>query len=189
MTTIFAPLAQTPAPTRSWRNVLKNEKALANLLRGRRMVNYGAFGVVYRVENVAVKIGRIGSKEAEIQQWVCDEFGLALPVWASAQEVFVPRVVSREVCPKHGFPRELWASSDSVNCHCGKSMGVLVMPIAQPANVSYDSLPPFVRKIENAVYEAFRVSIDLRPANFLKYKCRIVMCDFGDISEALESLR
>ncbi len=174
-------------PSRDWKVVLKNEKVLAGFLRKRRLIDFGAFGVVYHVENVAIKIGCISDTEAEIQQWVHDEFGRALPVWASALDVSLPRAVTREVCPKHGFPSELWTPA-SVCCHCGEPMGVIVMPVGQRADQNQVDTEDFSVRICNAVYEAFRVSLDLGKNNFIEYKGRLLMCDFGDINDAATKL-
>jgi len=166
-------------PSRDWKAVLKNEKVLAGLLRKRRLINFGAFGVVYQIEEAAIKIGCITNTEAEIQEWVCDQFGRALPVWASALNVSLPLVVTHEVCPRHGFPSELWTPS-SVLCHCGEPMGVVVMPVGQHADQQDVENEDFSLAIGDAVYQAFRIPLDLGPNNFVEYNGRLVMCDFGD---------
>ena len=166
-------------PSRDWKAVLKGEKVLAGFLRKRQLLNFGAFGVVYRIEDAAIKIGCISDMEADIQQWVCDHFGRALPVWASALNVPLPRVVTHEVCPKHGFLSELWTPT-SVCCHCGEPMGIIVMPVGQRADQDDVENENFSILIGDAVYQAFRIPLDLGPNNFLEYNGRLVMCDFGD---------
>jgi hypothetical protein len=174
-------------PSRDWKAVLKDEKVLAGFLRKRRLINFGAFGVVYRIEDAAIKIGCISDTEADIQQWVCDQFGRALPVWASALNVPLPRVVTREVCPRHGFPSELWTPT-SICCHCGEPMGVIVMPVGEQADQDDVDTEDFSARISNAVYEAFRVSLDLGKNNFLEYKGSLLMCDFGDTNSTATEL-
>ena len=166
-------------PSRDWKAVLKDEKVLAGFLRKRRLINFGAFGVVYRIEDAAIKIGCISDTEAEIQQWVCNQFGRTLPVWASDLNVSLPHVVTHEVCPKHGFPSELWTPT-SICCHCGEPMGVIVMPIGKQADQDNVENENFSIAIGDAVYQTFRLPLDLGPNNFLEYKERLVMCDFGD---------
>ena len=166
-------------PSRDWKAVLGNEKVLARALRRRRLIDYGAFGAVYRVQDAALKIGCISDTEAEIQQWVCDQFGRALPVWASGLKISVPRVVTHEVCPKHGFLAELWTPS-SVLCHCGEPMGVIIMPVGKHADQDAVNNEKFSLQIGDAVYQAFHIPLDLGPNNFLEYDERLVMCDFGD---------
>ncbi|MCJ7433840.1 MAG: hypothetical protein MUO77_10170, partial [Anaerolineales bacterium] len=91
-----------PAPCVDWSAVLNDPSALAGLLRKRKLLGYGAFGVVYEISGAAIKIGCVDDNEPVIQQWVYETQARALPVWAYNPEVSLPRVVSHEVCPQHG---------------------------------------------------------------------------------------
>ena len=69
-----------PAPIVDWSIVLNDPRALASLLRKRKLLGYGAFGVVYKVAGAAIKIGCVDDNEPIIQQWVYEIHMLALPV-------------------------------------------------------------------------------------------------------------
>jgi len=71
-----------PAPPINWNAILDNPRTLAGLLRKRKLIGYGAFGVVYEVAGAAVKIGCVDENEPIIQQWVYETHARALPVWA-----------------------------------------------------------------------------------------------------------
>ena len=52
------------APARDdWQDILSAPSRFARLLRERRLIGYGAFGVVYKVDSAAIKIGCIGESE------------------------------------------------------------------------------------------------------------------------------
>ena len=122
------------APARDdWQDILAAPSRFARLLRERRLVGYGAFGVVYKVESAAIKIGCMGESEPVIQQWVYEQHQRALPVWAFGSDVLLPKVVTREVCPQHVCLSNLWSRS-SVMCHCNQPLAVLVMPIGEHAD-------------------------------------------------------
>ena len=167
---------------REWREILANPAQLSNLLRKRRLVGYGAFGAVYQVGDAAIKIGCIGESEPVIQQWVHRRFRRALPVWAFRPDVNLPKIVTREVCPRHGFPSDLWTKS-SVNCHCGEAMPVMVMPLAERADQRAVDGENFSVSIFEAVVKKFSVCLDIHKGNFLEFNGKLILCDFGDTSD------
>ena len=169
---------------REWQEILADLARLSSLLRKRRVLGYGAFGVVYQVDNAAIKIGCIGESEPAIQQWVHRRFRRALPVWAFRPDVTLPKTVTREVCPRHGFPSELWMKA-SVNCHCGEAMPVLVMPLAERADQRAVAGENFSAGIFEAVVRKFSVCLDIHKGNFLEFNGRLILCDFGDTSDPL----
>jgi len=182
--TISASRLSIPAPRVDWNAVLNDPRTLAGLLRKREVLGYGAFGVVFEVSGAAVKIGCIGEREAVIQQWVHKHHRRALPVWAFGSDIFLPKVVTREVCPRHGYLSELWLPS-SVMCHCNGPMSVLVMPIAERANqrgVDGDG-DRIGNQIYQAVVEKFGVCLDVHKGNFLEFNGRLMVCDFGDTND------
>ena len=92
------------APNRNdWQTVISDPKAFAKLLRKRQLIAYGAYGAVYEASGAAIKIGCIGESEPAIQQWVYEHYQRALPVWAFSQGVALPKAVTHEVCPRHGY--------------------------------------------------------------------------------------
>jgi hypothetical protein len=163
--------------------MLNNPSALARLLRKREVLGYGAFGVIYEAQGAAIKIGCVDGNEPIVQQWVHETIGLALPVWASQQEVILPRVVTREVCPRHGYPSDLWTPT-SVNCHCGESLAALVMPVAQSPDLLdvADHGDELFETVYNAVHDKFGVCLDIHQRNMLSLEGRLLVCDFGDVN-------
>jgi hypothetical protein len=173
-----------PAPLIDWTVLLNNPRTLAGLLRKRKLLGYGAFGVVYDVSGAAVKISCIGEREAIIQQWVHEHYRRALSVWAFGSDIFLPKVVTREVCPRHGYLSELWSPA-SVMCHCNEPMSALVMPIAERADqrgVDGDG-EGIGDQIYQAVFEKFGVCLDVHKGNFLEFRGRLMVCDFGDTND------
>jgi len=171
-----------PAPLVDWRIILNDRRALAGLLRKRKLLGYGAFGVVYEIQGAAIKIGCVDENEPLIQQWVYETHARALPVWATQQEVILPRVVTREVCPRHGYPSNLWTPS-SVNCHCGEALAALVMPIAETPDLlllEKSETEQIWQTVYDAVYNKFGVSLDLHWRNMISLQDRLLVCDFGD---------
>lgn len=168
------------APRRDWQHALDNSNEFSCLLRKRRAVDYGAFGVVYEVDGSAVKIGCINEGEPFAQQWVYETHERALPVWAFDSDVSLPNVVTREVCPHHGYLANMW-ERESVNCHCGERMAVLVMPLARSASEVSDrqwcSIGGF---IHNALFDALGICWDMHSRNFLNFNRRLMLCDFGE---------
>jgi hypothetical protein len=165
----------------SWQDIISCPTKFARLLRKRRLAGYGAFGVVYQVDGAAIKIGCISESEPAIQQWVYEQFERALPVWAFGLDILLPKVVTREVCPHHGYLSRLWLRS-SVMCHCNEPMSVLIMPIAERADqrdVDGDG-DETANQIYQAVFEKFGVCLDVHKGNFLEFKGRLMVCDFGD---------
>jgi hypothetical protein len=182
--TISATRLSIPAPRVDWSAVLINPHALASLLRKRKLLGYGAFGVVYDVSGAAIKIGCIGEREAIIQQWVHKHHQRALPVWAFGSDVPLPKVVTREVCPHHGYLSELWSPA-SVMCHCNDPMSVLVMPIAERADQrGVDGEGDGIGdQIYQTVFEKFGICLDVHKGNFLEFNGRLMVCDFGDTND------
>ena len=182
--TISATRLSIPAPRVDWSAVLINPHALASLLRKRKLLGYGAFGVVYDVSGAAIKIGCIGEREAIIQQWVHKHHQRALPVWAFGSDVPLPKVVTREVCPHHGYLSELWSPA-SVMCHCNEPMSVLVMPIAERADQrGVDGEGDGIGdQIYQTVFEKFGICLDVHKGNFLEFNGRLMVCDFGDTND------
>ena len=178
-----------PAPSVDCKAILDNPRALAGLLRKRKLLGYGAFGVVYEVAGAAIKIGCVDENEPIIQQWVYETHALALPVWAYKLEAILPRIVTREVCPRHGYPSELWTPT-SVNCHCGEALATLVMPIAETPDMLMliDDGEPIFQTVYNAVYNKFDVSLDLHSRNMISLQGRLLVCDFGDVNSKLVEL-
>ena len=189
-TTFLATELSIPAPPVDWSAVLKDPHLLASLLRKRKLLGYGAFGVVYEVSDAAIKIGCVDDNEPLIQQWVHETHTRALPVWAYQQEVILPRVVTHEVCPRHGYPSELWTKS-SINCHCGEALAALIMPVAEPPDmrtlegVEADHI---WQTVYDAVFNEFGVSLDLHWRNMISLQGRLLVCDFGDTNSKLVSL-
>ncbi len=172
------------APARDWQSIITSPELFARLLRKRQLISYGAFGAVYEVNGSAIKIGCIGESEPTIQQWVYETYRRALPVWAFGLDIPLPKVVTREVCPIHGYLAELWLPS-SVMCHCTEPMSVLVMPVAERVDQrKIDGEGDMIGdQIYPAVVEKFGVCLDIHKGNFLEYKGRLVLCDFGDVSD------
>jgi hypothetical protein len=179
------------APSVDWNTILDNPRTLAGILRKRKLLGYGAFGVVYEVDGAAVKIGCVDENEPIIQQWVYETHALALPVWAYKLEVILPRVVTREVCPRHGYPSKLWTPT-SVNCHCGEALAALVMPVAETPDMLEvaDNGDAIFQTVYDAVYNKFGVSLDLHSRNMisLAQRGRLLACDFGDVNSKLVEL-
>ena len=169
---------------REWQEILADLARLSSLLRKRRVLGYGAFGVVYQVGDAAIKIGCIGESEPAIQQWVHRRFRRALPVWAFRPDVNLPKIVTREVCPRHGFPSDLWTKS-SVNCHCEEAMPVMVMPLAERANQRDVDAEDFSEGIFEAVVKKFSVCLDIHKGNFLEFNGKLILCDFGDTNDSI----
>ena len=163
-----------------WQEILSTPSKFARLLRKRSLIGYGAFGVVYQVDGAAIKIGCIGESEPAIQQWVFEQHRRSMPVWAFGLDVPLPKTVTREVCPHHGYPSNLWSRS-SVMCHCNEPMAVLVMPIGErTAQNERDGIGDLIYE---AVSEKFGVCLDIHKGNFLEFKGRLLLCDFGDTSD------
>ena len=178
-----------PAPSVDWNATLNDSHTLAGLLRKRKLLGYGAFGVVYEVSGAAVKIGCVDENEPIIQQWVYKTHARALPVWAYQQEVILPRAVTREVCPRHGYPSDLWTPT-SVDCHCGEALAILVMPVAETPDMLevVDDGDSIFQTVYDAVYNKFNVSLDLHWRNMISLQDRLLVCDFGDTNSKLVEL-
>ena len=188
-TTFLATELSIPAPPVDWSAVLSDPHSLASLLRKRKLLGYGAFGVVYEVSDAAIKIGCVDDNEPLIQRWVYETHARALPVWAHQKEVSLPRAVTYEVCPRHGYPSELWSPS-SISCHCGESLAALVMPVAEIPDIQtlVDDGESIFQTVYDAVYSKFGVSLDLHSRNMLSLQGRLLVCDFGDTNSKLVSL-
>jgi len=165
-----------------WQDILSASSNFAKLLRKRRLIGYGAFGVVYKVGGAAIKIGCIGESEPTIQQWVYEQHQRALPVWAFGLDIPLPKTVTREVCPIHGYLSNLWSRS-SVMCHCNEPMSVLVMPVADRADHGDGENQKISDQIYEAVFEKFGISLDVHKGNFLNFNGRLMVCDFGDTND------
>ena len=179
-----------PAPAIEWNATLNDSRTLASLLRKRKLLGYGAFGVVYEVSGAAVKIGCVDDNEPIIQQWVYETHARALPVWAYQQEVILPRVVTREVCPRHGYLSNLWTPT-SVNCHCGEALAALVMPVAETPDMlllEKSEAEQIWQTVYDAVSNKFSVSLDLHWRNMISLQDRLLVCDFGDTNSKLVEL-
>jgi hypothetical protein len=104
--------------------------------------------------------------------------------------VSLPRVVSHEVCPQHGYLSELWTKS-SINCHCGEALAALIMPIAETPDmrtlegVDADHI---WQTVYDAVFNKFGVSLDLHWRNMISLQGRLLVCDFGDTNSKLVEL-
>ena len=166
---------------RDWPEVITDPAQFAKLLRQRKLVSYGGFGVVYEVDGAAIKIGCIAEDEAQVQQWAYETYESALPVWAYSHDVELPKAVTSEVCPHHGYLANRW-DRDSVECHCGDRLGVLVMPLGQDAypEHSQDEGVELGERISQALEEKFGVGFDERLCNHLSFCGRLMLCDFGD---------
>ena len=177
-----------PAPLVEWNSTLDDSHTLAGLLRKRKLLGYGAFGVVYEVAGAAIKIGCVDENEPIIQQWVYETHARALPVWAYKLEAILPRAVTREVCPRHGYPSNLWTPT-SVNCHCGEALAALVMPVAETPDMLEvaDNGDAIFQIVYDAVYNKFGVSLDIHQRNMLSHATqgRLLVCDFGDVNSKL----
>ena len=188
--TLSATALSVPAPSVDWNAVLNDSHALASLLRKRKLLGYGAFGVVYEVAGAAVKIGCVDDNEPIIQQWVYETHIRALPVWAYQQEVILPRAVTREVCPRHGYLSDLWTPT-SINCHCGEALAALVMPVAETPDMlllENSEAEQIWQTVYDAVFNKFSVSLDLHSRNMISMQDRLLVCDFGDTNSKLVEL-
>lgn len=171
-----APLPDWPA---IWRAVLDDDAHLTRMLRKRSILGHGTYGVVYEVAGAAVKIGHIDEEEAKIQEWVGESFpGRALPVWAYRARVKMPCVITRQICPLHGFSE---LDEENWSCHCGEPMDILVMPVAKPAPEAWSD--PRVRHLVDEITQALWTDCefiwDAAPRNLLRYRNHIVLADFG----------
>ncbi len=176
-----------PAPPVDWNLILDNPHTLAGLLRKRKLLGYGAFGVVYEVAGAAVKIGCVDENEPIIQQWVYETHVRALPVWAYQLEVILPRIVTHEICPRHGFLSNLWTPT-SVNCHCGEALAALVMPVAETPDrllLEKSEAQQIRQTVYDAVLDKFSISLDLHWRNMISLQDRLLVCDFGDVNNQL----
>jgi len=179
-----------PAPPVDWNTTLNDSRTLASLLRKRKLLGYGAFGVVYEVSGAAVKIGCVDDNEPIIQQWVYETHARALPVWAYQQEVILPRTVTREVCPRHGYLSDLWTPT-SINCHCGEALAAMVMPVAETPDMLHlekSEAEQIWQTVYDAVFNKFNVSLDLHWRNMISLQDRLLVCDFGDTNSKLVEL-
>jgi len=177
----FPALPSAPRPDwpAIWRAVLEDDAHLTRMLRKRSILGYGTYGVVYEVAGAAAKIGHIEEEEVKIQEWVGELFpGRALPVWAYRSNVRVPRVITRQICPIHGFSG---LDEENWSCHCGETMDILVMPVAKPAPEAWDD--PRVRRVVDEIALALAADCefiwDAAPRNLLRHRNRIVLADFG----------
>src|SRR5512140_699474 len=164
---------------RIWKNALRQPDVLAALLGSCRLIGHGKYGAVYRVSNVAVKIGCIAQAEAERQAWMHQQFNRALPVLAYASRVKLPAEITRRSCPVHGV---LGDDEKDWNCHCGDPMAVLVMPLAKPAPAFWfhRDVREMSRKLTRALFEHFHFFWEDKPGHVMQYQGRIVLADFGE---------
>ena len=187
--TLLATILSIPAPPVDWNAILNDPRELARLMRKRSLLGYGAFGVVYEVSGAAIKFGCVDENEPIIQQWVYQTHARALPVWAYQQEVILPRTVTREVCPRHGYPSDLWTPS-SISCHCGEALAALVMPVAETPDMlllENSEAEQIWQTVYDAVFNKFGVSLDLHWRNMISLAARdrLLVCDFGDTNSKL----
>jgi hypothetical protein len=181
--TLTRPFPTLPAVHRTdwpaiWRGILEDNHLLRRLLRKREYLGSGSYGVVYEIAGAAVKIGCVEEAEVERQEWVHERFRRALPVWAFKNAVDLPRRVTREACPAHGYVD----MGEDGNCHCGEAMAILVMPLAVPAREAWKDkrVQATLKDISGALWLEFQFVWDGRPRNLLRWNGRIVMADFGD---------
>jgi hypothetical protein len=163
----------------NWNEILRNPQLLASVLRKRRLINFGSFGVIYQVGDVVLKIGCVYEREAQIQSYL-SERGLALPVLAACKQTLPPRVVRREVCPVHGLSRAMW-NREGVICHCDDTLGILVMPLAEAADQDrVESEGAAINEqVDVLVLDKFGLYTERSPANFVEYQGKLLACDFG----------
>lgn len=148
------------------------------------MLAFGSFGVVYLVENTAVKVGWVPQEEVENQEWVFYQTRRALPIWAYVPAVKLPREVTREACPIHGKgqPRETW------RCHCGEQMAVMVMPLAD----RFEETPELLADRDQAVAQleaakkqfSRRLWWEQKNANLVVRGGAVNLVDFGPNNDA-----
>ena len=165
-----------------WKRILADEKLFKKMLHQRKRLGRGTFGAVYEINGAAVKIGCVLPEEAVIQQWVHETYQRALPVWAYVEEMPLPRAITREVCPEHD-PLDSSAKGLAL-CHCGETMGVLVMPLA--ARVGEDILAQYGeghRTDRESLAERVRFLVGGCSRHLLRWNGQIVMSDFGDAEE------
>lgn len=151
-----------------------------------RPLAYGAFAAVFRVgEITAAKIGAITAAEAEDQRWAA-ELGWALPVLDYREGVNLPPDVTREVCAVHG-PRADILPPDDYRCACeGKSLDVLLMPLAQAiAREEAESAEAkaFQEMVADQLAQQRGRALDCRPGNLMRWRGRLVVVDFGQEDE------
>lgn len=156
----------------------------------------GGAALVYHIvltptRTCALKVGRIASREAEVQQAMAER-GLALPVYAYATQIHLPEDVAREVCGRHGWRAQDWGRGAIVrgaHCTCQHAQDVLAMPVVQP--VSHDGYPArafrnqqvelqaFMDQVVHVCAESFDLSWDRDLRNVARYRQRWVALDFG----------
>lgn len=177
-TTLAKPALPAPDWGKIWGNALEKPESLAILLKSRKLIGQGAYGTVFNVSGVAVKIGYVPPEEAERQDWVHQNYRFALPVIAYAPRLQLPEAVTHQACPIHGkgYDQESW------NCHCGEPMDILVMPLAKYAGEAFFNLKLYkkISRLQNALCERFHFFWEEKPGHLLRYEGRIVLADFGE---------
>jgi len=101
--------------------------------------------------------------------------------------VILPRIVTHEVCPRHGYLSNLWTPT-SVSCHCGEALAALVMPVAEAPDrllLEKSEAQQIWQTVYDAVLDKFSVSLDLHWRNMICLQDRLLVCDFGDINNQM----
>jgi hypothetical protein len=163
------------------------------LLSLRGVIGYGGFGTVYKIGDLAVKIGFISPEEAE-RQHIAANMGMGLPVLYYEHQAELPDAITRECCPIHKYryieDPHYYAlmgddsSNDYETCHCDDLVDMLVMPLAEEYEGDIREL--FINDQFNRVLTEIDEiccgwSWDERPANVMSYNGRPVLIDFGDV--------
>jgi hypothetical protein len=140
----------------------------------------GAYGLVYEVApGVMAKVGFILPEEAERQGRLAER-GWALPVLGYAQDLDLPRFISKAVCAEHGL-REL--DEDMVACCCDAPLSVLLMPEADPAiweHFDEAAVAAFIAQVDAYCSAELGADWDAEDRNVAVYQGRLVALDFGD---------
>jgi PRTRC genetic system protein C len=147
----------------------------------RSVLGGGGYAVVYRINDFALKVGRIEPDEVEAQRHFATQ-GLALPVLSYQPELDLPEAVSRELCPRHGLRQEILPLDQP--CSCDEAQAALLMPVADCdlAGVAPDEIRAFIAGFARACETQLGRFWDTRPSNVACYQGRLVALDFGATS-------
>ena len=143
-------------------------------------IGMGGYATVFQVApGYVAKVGDILPREAEFQRWGAER-GYGLPVADYQEAVAVPDRISQEFCPVHGSRHRIVLDDD---CRCGESLDVLVMPKAEPLDPALarsERAEAFQQRVVDEAFDEGRGLLDLRPANLMGWKGKIVVVDWGE---------
>ncbi len=141
----------------------------------RRIINAGSSGVVYNIDNKAVKLGVIERKEYNRQVYF-SHLGLALPIHYYERWMPIPDYIAKELCFIHGYRHDFYGDA---GCECWELQAdILIMDIAEPVEDTpeINSAAEYLNQYSIAIFGHGR---DTRHLNIGKYKGYIVGLDWG----------